>query len=316
MVDDAGSGWADADLVGVCCCAGGVGEGLAGLDGVVPAAVFADDGRCDVGGPVEGYAAGGDGCLAHRGWCWCWSGRWCRRPRKGRAVGERPKPGCANGGGIETPSAVEARADVVDVEVGGTDELAVLGSSEHRLGVSEPLRLSVRVCRVFGRAKFEQHEVFARVLKTKQPEAFDDLFEVIPRRIYAVTAVEPVVSVGGDDIDPGVARIPRVGRSAIVVGHLKAEVGGRPDTAECLHSLIVENGHERAPCGNEVRCVAVRDVGDRLGFVVEGEIDLVFEWLDGPRPFDHVVMQRVPGLGCSDVGPRDQAAVSGLWSDR
>ena len=77
------------------------------------------------------------------------------------------------------------------------------------------------------------------MFESESAKPFDEVGEIDPRRGDSVAALIPVVGIGGDDIDPFIAWIPRVGSSAIVVENLESEVGRHPRATECFDFLIV-----------------------------------------------------------------------------
>ena len=158
--------------------------------------------------------------------------------------------------------------------------MAVRRLIERGACIGEPLSLAVRILDIFDGAEFGQQESLIGVFESESAKPFDEVGEVNPWRGDFVAALVPVVGISGDDIDPFVAWIPRVGSPTIVVEDLEGEAGRHPRATECFDSLIVQDRHEGTPGIDKFRCVSVGDVAKSLGFVVEREPDLILVWLD------------------------------------
>ena len=117
--------------------------------------------------------------------------------------------------------------------------MAICGLVEEATCIGEPLSLAAGVVDILDGAVFGQQESFVGVFESKLAESFNEVRKVDPRRGDSVAALVPVVGISGDDVDPVIAWIPRVGSSAIVVEDLESEVGRHPGATKCFYALIV-----------------------------------------------------------------------------
>ena len=154
------------------------------------------------------------------------------------------------------------------------------------------------------------------MIEAEVANRFDERPSGHPLYIEAGSTFVPVEGVGSDGFDPFITRVPIVGVVFVGFWLSEREGGHDPDTASEFDTLTIEDPHKVAPCSDEVSTFAVRNVEIGFGFVVERQPDLRFIGPDCVGPVDHILIEWVTGLSCSNIGPKDLCTIiSSRWSN-